>query len=264
MGFYGNIKNTSRTQFSFDKIYPNRVEMDANASLDGIYAGRFVLIEYDSAVNVSSYPIGYLKDGILYRVIPDSDDTNPVPYQVITSENTTGTEGLANPGTIVRVPKENNFDEESAFTQFYSIGNTNISKEKVPLYYFDIDPVTKEKVLTKKDDKTIDLVVATFSLIKGATGEGATSIEHYQTNFDIDKWAYGVSRGYDSTVWQKTYEGNSSKYVMVAELNTVVPTFDILNVCLTSAFPIIVSLNTGSSIPFIAASTSSIALYITE
>ena len=227
MGFYGNIKNTSRTQFSFDKIYPNRVEMDANASLDGIYAGRFVLIEYDSAVNVSSYPVGYLKDGILYRVIPDSDDTNPVPYQVITSENTAGAEGLANPGTIVRVPKENNFDEESAFTQFYSIGNTNVSKEKVPLYYFDIDPVTKEKVLTKKDDKTINLVVATFSLIKGATGEGATSIEHYQTNFDIDKWAYGISRGYDSTVWQKTYEGNSSKYVMVAELNTVVPTFDI-------------------------------------
>lgn len=227
MGFYGNIKNTSRTQFSFDKIYPNRVEMDANASLDGIYAGRFVLIEYDSAVNVSSYPIGYLKDGILYRVIPDSDDTNPVPYQVITSEDTAGAEGLANPGTIVRVPKENNFDEESAFTQFYSIGNTNVSKEKVPLYYFDIDPNTKEKVLTKKDDKTIDLVVATFSLIKGATGEGATSIEHYQTNFDIDKWAYGISRGYDSTVWQKTYEGNSSKYVMVAELNTVVPTFDI-------------------------------------
>ena len=61
MGFYGNIKNTSRTQFSFDRIYANRVEMDNMASLDGIYAGRFVLIEYDTAATPSFYPAGYLK-----------------------------------------------------------------------------------------------------------------------------------------------------------------------------------------------------------
>ena len=28
MGFYGNITNTARTQFQFDKIYSNRYEMD--------------------------------------------------------------------------------------------------------------------------------------------------------------------------------------------------------------------------------------------
>ena len=43
------------------------------------------------------------------------------------------------------------------------------------------------------------------------------------------------------------------------KLPAIVPTFDILNVCLTSAFPIICSSNFGASIPFIAASTSSIA-----
>jgi hypothetical protein len=47
MGFYGNITNTARTQFSFDKIYANRKAMEQSIALDGIYIGRFVLIEYD-------------------------------------------------------------------------------------------------------------------------------------------------------------------------------------------------------------------------
>ena len=28
MGFYGKVTNTSKTQFTFDKIYSNRKEMD--------------------------------------------------------------------------------------------------------------------------------------------------------------------------------------------------------------------------------------------
>jgi len=48
MGFYGNITNTSKTQFQFDKIYSSRYEMDAHTYTDGIYAGRYVLVEYDN------------------------------------------------------------------------------------------------------------------------------------------------------------------------------------------------------------------------
>ena len=47
MGFYGNITNTSKTTFQFDKIYPNRLSMDANVNNDGIFIGRYVLVEYD-------------------------------------------------------------------------------------------------------------------------------------------------------------------------------------------------------------------------
>jgi len=50
MGFYGNITNTSKTQFQFDKIYSNRVEMERNLLKDNIYIGRYVLIEYDSDI----------------------------------------------------------------------------------------------------------------------------------------------------------------------------------------------------------------------
>ena len=39
MGFYGNITNTSNTTFQFDRIYPNRLAMDANANNDGIFIG---------------------------------------------------------------------------------------------------------------------------------------------------------------------------------------------------------------------------------
>ena len=46
MGFYGNISNTNRTQFVFDKIYPNRTEMDSQVSTDGIFIGRYVLVDY--------------------------------------------------------------------------------------------------------------------------------------------------------------------------------------------------------------------------
>lgn len=48
MGFYGNITNTARTQFQFDKIYPNRTEMDVALNTgDGIQIGRYVLVNYN-------------------------------------------------------------------------------------------------------------------------------------------------------------------------------------------------------------------------
>ena len=46
MGFYGNITNTNKTQFTFDKIYENRRQMDLDVKTDGIYIGRYVLIDY--------------------------------------------------------------------------------------------------------------------------------------------------------------------------------------------------------------------------
>lgn len=99
MGFYGNITNTSKTQFNFDRIYPNRKAMDDACKADGVALGRFVLVEYG----------------------------------------------------------ETDFD----------------------------------------------------------------------TNYNKDKEVYGIARGYDSTVWQKVYVDQFEKYVMIAELNSVVPTFDI-------------------------------------
>ena len=59
MGFYGNITNTSRTSFSFDKTYSNRYDMDTSCGSDGIYAGRYVLVEYDAPQSEDTYPKYY-------------------------------------------------------------------------------------------------------------------------------------------------------------------------------------------------------------
>lgn len=118
MGFYGNITNTNKTSFNFDKVYPNRYLMDQWATTDGVFLGRYVLVEYDTETKKEDY----------------------------------STDGI--------------YPEDSA--------------------------------------------------------EGKTN---YEINFLIDKSQYGTtsSRLYDSTVWQKVYTDDGERYVMIAELNSVVP-----------------------------------------
>lgn len=73
MSLYGNVKKIGSASFQFDRKYSNRVAMDAAAQLDGVYAGRYVLVEYgyrfgiddedlisnEAGQAVSSFPEGY-------------------------------------------------------------------------------------------------------------------------------------------------------------------------------------------------------------
>ena len=47
MGFYGNIANNNKSTFTFDNTYSNRFEMDTACATDGIFVGRYVLVDYD-------------------------------------------------------------------------------------------------------------------------------------------------------------------------------------------------------------------------
>ena len=71
--------------------------------------------------------------------------------------------------------------------------------------------------------------VKQYTTFTGALWEslGDSSQDSFTLNFTRDKQYYKTSRGYDSTVWQKVLDKGYEKYVMVAELNTIVPTFDI-------------------------------------
>ena len=51
-GFYGRVTNQSKTSMTFDRVYHNRTAMKANASTDGVFTGRFVLIEYDEELPI--------------------------------------------------------------------------------------------------------------------------------------------------------------------------------------------------------------------
>lgn len=66
MGFYGNITNTAKAQFSFDKVYANRYEADLGCGLDGVMSGRYILIEYDQNTATDAYPEYWYYNGQVY------------------------------------------------------------------------------------------------------------------------------------------------------------------------------------------------------
>lgn len=87
------------------------------------------------------------------------------------------------------------------------------------IYILDND---NKQIFYKCNGKTAD-GFATFVELSYSPLEIGT----YHNNYQIDIGIYGESRGFDSTVWQKIYVDDVEKYVMIAELNSVVPTFDI-------------------------------------
>ena len=63
MSLYGNIKKIGSASFQFDRKYNNRAEMDAHASMDGVYAGRYVLVEYGYRFGLNDEDIRQVQDG---------------------------------------------------------------------------------------------------------------------------------------------------------------------------------------------------------
>ena len=310
MGFYGNITNTARTQFQFDRIYQTRAQMDLACGSDGVYPGRYVLIEYGSTDE--HFNSIYLYDGKPYAGLPsfdyelDSGDiikvyTEPageLMYQVVSKEYETDNENALyiREDEIVLVPSKrrvfnlnqnarylksidlttsayenSNKDEfdscQEQFKEFlrgkgisdqdyilegwadvaniYLVnGKIVLSKDnqarleeigypltdmvwKIPpkCEYYTNEYNQYFKVQVAEEDKQADLTY-TKAVLTIVTGTGNSD---YVNNFNLDRETYNTNRGYDSTVWQKTFVNGVEKYVMVAELNTIVPTFDIVN-----------------------------------
>ena len=201
MGFYGNITNTSNTTFQFDRIYPNRLSMDANANNDGIFIGRYVLVEYQEN---AAYPVVYIKNNKFYSS-PNYEDASRIKFLS---------------GTRVENPDTNNDGYldgiyEGEFVQHYvnlNQVNGNITFDKIDFY------------------KCIG-GTGGYAVFEKATPQNKSD---YITNFGIDEAHYSSKKGfkgYDSTVWTKaSVESNGkliTKYVHIADLNSVVPTFDI-------------------------------------
>lgn len=109
MAFYGRLTNESKTSMTFDRVYPNRVTMDAMAESDGVFTGRFVLVEYDaidetivyddSTDNTEVYNKNYNKDKEVYpklgrgydstvwrKVVTADEEGNPHAHYVMLAE----------------------------------------------------------------------------------------------------------------------------------------------------------------------------------
>ncbi len=211
MGFYGNVSNITRSTFQFDRIYSNRKAMEdalANGE-DDVYIGRYVLIEYDQDVDFE----------VFMRIFPHE--------------------------TEVEIGEDKQ-QQTWFYTEKYITG---ISEEKLvsgvkgKYYYTATDDASASSsqltdVVLYKCVKDEAYILGTPT---GATeddhigfiavaniGEEDSEAIHYTINYNIDTDkdnGYGNGRGYDGTVWMKTYVGDNIKYVMIAELNSVVPTF---------------------------------------
>ncbi len=205
MAFYGNITNTSQTTFQFDRIYSNRLEMDVACANDSIFVGRYVLVEYDKE---TAFPVAY-------------KDENGKFYS-------------SKPGT-----------SEASEIRFLS------GQRPTPSYpYTTQNGIYKDEIIQVQETKTdsatnIETVIGvTFYKCTGGNSLGkalfsevikTNSGNNYINNFSIDESSYTSKSknfgGYDSTVWVKTTVNLgsqlSTKYVQIAELNSVVPTFDV-------------------------------------
>lgn len=221
-GFYGNITNTSKIQFVFDKTYQNRKQMEENMATDNIYIGRYVLVDYDLNFPGKDYARLYLKDNKFYFSSGFEENTrarsSDKPYY-ITETNENGEE-------IISINPEK-LDEDSAnqMMQNYMLFDGE------PIYVWD-EQKELEIFYTANYVKGSDY--PSFEKIASPSDQVGSEGGFYHNNYLIDQnwWKEKsgettIGRGWDSTVWQKVYTDNKEKYVMIAELNSVVPTFGI-------------------------------------
>lgn len=183
MGFYGKIEHTDKLNFVIDKIYPNRKEMEESISEDGVFIGRYVLIEYEQTSAAS-----YTK---LYKSPSSEDFYFDVNLTAATRAKYTEDKSKVNGDYYIELNEIIYIEDENKVKKFYKCTGKNS-------------------------------IYATFTETYEPETNGT-----YHVNYTIDINKYGESRGYDSTVWQKVYVDEKEKYVMIAELNSVVPTLDI-------------------------------------
>lgn len=190
MGFYGNVTNTSKTNFVFDKIYTNRKAMDENIATDGIFIGRYVLVEYGQITNDSFIRAYGPKEDGYYHTSNDQEEVTRILY----TANKNKVEGryITNGIVIYTITKNNDKD-------IYN--------------YYECNGGAEDGVPAFANNPGLD-----------------PNNDPYFFNFNQDKAVqkYDTSRGYDGTVWVKTSVNNEIKYVNIAELNSVVPSFDMV------------------------------------
>ena len=190
MGFYGNITNTNKTQFTFDRTYSSRALMENRIKRDEIYLGRYVLVEYDAdnSVTLDTFVKAY-KNGNNFYTSPNFEQRTRLKMGDQPSED----------GIIVTLDQVIYVEE--------SVTSSNGQNDLINVFY----------ICSGNGDDGY----AVFKPIN--TGDS-----NYATNYNIDKAVYGNNRGYDSTVWQKIYVNDKERFIMIAELNTRTPSFDLV------------------------------------
>ena len=225
MGFYGNLTNTARTQFQFDRIYPNRYSMETNINRDGVYLGRYVLVEYDTAIHEDTIKVAYYSNEQFFTTINLTqhyllNTYVAVAHNQVTAENVsnffTEENGLHKPAI--------GYDSD---TVYYKLDSGNVANG------VELNEIIQTRNINGD-------LTGQFWKCVGVNGFGYAQFEeitefvenNYLINYNIDITYYGqrqpegaYSRAWDSTVWQKIYAEGEIKYIMIAELNSAAPSF---------------------------------------
>lgn len=194
MGFYGNITNTSNTSFSFTKIYPNRLAMETELAKnkDGVHLGGYVLVEYgdkkSNKVNLNIINALREEDNGELKFL---DINNKEEFILVQNLNEIENNKIC-VGALLKVDKKIVEGSENEEKFYVCIGSKEGSN------------------------------IATFNEID--------INDEYNVNYSIDYAAY--KKGYDSTVWIKANTPQEDgfyqmRFVQIAELNSVVPTFNL-------------------------------------
>ena len=133
MSLYGNIKKVGSSTFQFDRVYQSRCEMEQKKKTDGVYAGRYILIEY----------------GERYIKISSNNDTND------NEENTENNGINLQDDSILHTPNEeitNSTDESTIEENPIFIKN---KKDDLDTYGAVYDSTVWQKVFTNDGDKYI-------------------------------------------------------------------------------------------------------------
>lgn len=80
MSLYGNVKKIGSATFQFDRKYSNRTTMDNSASTDGVYAGRYVLVEYGYRFGIDDQNVTTTEEGTAISEFPEG-------YKLINTED---------------------------------------------------------------------------------------------------------------------------------------------------------------------------------
>lgn len=196
MSFYGNISNAGKTQMSFDRVYPNRKIMEENAPTDGVFVGRFVLVEYDD--NTYSHRTGYI------NFLPVKDEEFNGRYSVYTNTEC----------TIPFKLTESN-DDGYGLTQ----GDLIVAEYNNYYYYFQCNGKTNSINGS-----------AYFNYVMSSSEFFDKGVTDYTINYNEDKeyakkQKYPFTTGWDSTVWRKVFKNGKEQYQMIASLSSVTPKF---------------------------------------
>ena len=261
MGFYGNITNVNKSTFQFDKIYPNARDALENAKKDGIFVGRYILVDYDAELNMSSIFDAIQGNTELLETWGASNFLPAYKLYIYDDAEEAYLDGSEN--------GEMQFNESYGFYAGKpSIIDGKMTLDNVPKYTSDqlaennyllvLGHIKKKNIINEEtyeiQESQINFdynIAPELWVVKNDGGlhfERLDQLEisekyqelsdlitnHYIENYEIDRAYFlnksggqSLGRGYDSTVWQKVIKNGEMAYVMIAELNSVVPTFDV-------------------------------------